>query len=348
MVKFDFEQADFKVEVLENQDTLCTRACTAAMISYPPTEKSKTDYLNNNFDILFRNQQHIHDPNFAGFVRNYATELSSTGQHQAALEWGKAAYLLSRRFASCWLEFLGILVRANLFSREISNTSHLRNLSIYPTVPNKIMQFWDRQVPPSDVSRLMESWRTKNPDWEYIHVTDAEAQEFIKNKFGQIVYDAYKSTSHITSKSDLLRYCWIYYFGGVYVDADEECTGRLHDFISESSNFTLTWSSGPPPCINNWFIASEPGNIFLLEAIKLSVSQITNPVRMTHKINAWVLTGPAVLTMTLLDNFSIGQNYSSIQGLDLVNESDYRKFSRSVEDLEYRNEPKGNWRMEHV
>ena len=99
-------------------------------------------------------------------------------------------------------------------------------------IPKKIFQTWENNTPPFKMSQAMESWKQKNPTWEYKLFTSEERVEFIKNNFSKDVLDAYYTLIPPAFKADLWRYCVLFIEGGVYVDADMICDTPLDEWIS--------------------------------------------------------------------------------------------------------------------
>jgi mannosyltransferase OCH1-like enzyme len=57
---------------------------------------------------------------------------------------------------------------------------------------------------------------------------------FIKYYFDERVYNAYCKIKPGAFKADLWSYCILYIFGGIYVDIDTLCIGKLNEFIQSN------------------------------------------------------------------------------------------------------------------
>ena len=99
-------------------------------------------------------------------------------------------------------------------------------------IPKKIFQTWENNTPPYKMSQAMESWKQKNPSWEYKLFTAEDRVEFIRKNFPKEVLEAYHTLIPGAFKADLWRYCVLFIEGGVYVDADMICDVPLDDWIT--------------------------------------------------------------------------------------------------------------------
>ena len=105
--------------------------------------------------------------------------------------------------------------------------------------PRKIWQSW--KVDPTrfedrDLERA-RTWTTKNPEYRYEVLTDANADGYVESYFGplgfnrpDIVY-TYRSLRAKIIKADLLRYLIMYAEGGLYADIDVEAIRPIKHFI---------------------------------------------------------------------------------------------------------------------
>lgn len=333
--------------ILRNQKSLAARSLRRSLTSYPPEKTSAFVYYFDCYIQLTSDISLIDDYKLLRTVQEHAELLSVNGEHNAAFSWGQTAYILSRRFAGCWLDFIDLAIKAQIFK-----TTVVENVGFSPYVgspghiPSHIMQFWDREAPPPQIGVLMQQWKEHHNQYAYTHLTDDAARSFILSEFGQEFLAEYNSLSHVSSKSDFARFCWTYVHGGFYIDADEKCAGNIWNLVRAESMFFLTWSPGPPPCINTWFIASKPKNPFFLHCLGLCLSHIRKSRDLGIKLNAWILTGPAVFSMVLLDTIAIDGDCDYTRNLDLMSEEEFRKICISDETLEYRSDPSANWRLE--
>ena len=116
--------------------------------------------------------------------------------------------------------------------------------------------------------------------------------DFIKNNFDEKTYQAYSMLPINVMKADLWRYCIIYYYGGIYADADTICKINPNIFINNSL-LTIVPENETHLC--QWTFSAPKNSPILKTIIDLSVERILNtPIKGEHIIH--YLTGPALFT----------------------------------------------------
>lgn len=90
------------------------------------------------------------------------------------------------------------------------------------------MQFWDNaSAIPADVSECLDSWRSAAAaaGLTYTLFDDASAERCIASSLGSAFADAFTRCPHPAMRSDYFRLCYIFRYGGLYVDADDVYKG---------------------------------------------------------------------------------------------------------------------------
>lgn len=88
----------------------------------------------------------------------------------------------------------------------------------YETLPKKIHQIWLGSTIPDEYSKLGDTWKRLNPDWEYKLWTDKDTKNV-----DIPCRKLFESITNYGQKSDFLRYHILNQFGGIYADTDFEC-----------------------------------------------------------------------------------------------------------------------------
>jgi len=92
------------------------------------------------------------------------------------------------------------------------------------SIPKIIHQIWiGPKTPPSS---LMNTWREKNPDFEYIYWNE---EEFAKREIVFQCLDKINDIEEINGKADIIRWELLYHYGGVFLDADCICIEPIDD-----------------------------------------------------------------------------------------------------------------------
>ncbi|WP_419730540.1 glycosyltransferase [Lichenicola sp.] len=297
--------------------------------------------------------------------------LQSQGEAEPALKLLKAAasadqlyattkgvgfYLAMRRhvregspFEDGWLSFLELALLSGILPQ---NT--LAGLAALPAnapgigIPRRILQYWDKAVPPDEVSLLMQRCRAANPDYEHALFSDDAAQDFLATEYGTRIVDIYRGCFHVAAKADFFRLAYLYRHGGFYVDADEVCDRSLDPFLQTGGIEEIyTFSRGLPSCINNWFIGTVSGTRIVERAFNYCIQNIDSTMRHGRKSGVWVLTGPGALSFAILDLFCEPEQYfggNPFQKTVFLEESEYRRIF-TAPPMEYKASKEGNWRL---
>jgi hypothetical protein len=160
-------------------------------------------------------------------------------------------------------------------------------------IPRIITAFWNTPELPPDIEALLQSWRARNPGFEFRRFDEAQARDYIAAKFPKPVLEAYQRVREIPQKADIFRLAMLVAEGGVYVDADDRCLRPLDTLLPPRANLVLAQEEFG--CAANHFIAAAPGHPVLqaaLRAVVIAVKRGDNEI-------PWLLSGPGLLTRAL-------------------------------------------------
>lgn len=113
----------------------------------------------------------------------------------------------------------------------------IENVETGKEIPKNILQTHkSREIVPKYV---FDNIKKGNEDWNYHFLDDQECKKFLYDYYGQQVLDKFNSFKLGAHKSDLFRVCWLYQFGGVYVDIDTELKKSMDSIVSNIEDFTI-------------------------------------------------------------------------------------------------------------
>ena len=97
------------------------------------------------------------------------------------------------------------------------------------------------------------------PDWTYVFITDQKMYSFVLKEFPEL-YDKFMDLPHGVQRADVLRYLWLFKFGGVYLDLDYKILKNFTSYI-DSLNVPLyvLHSANTSFIITNSFIVAKSG-----------------------------------------------------------------------------------------
>jgi len=132
-------------------------------------------------------------------------------------------------------------------------------------IPKIIHQVWLSKPMPDHVRAWIDGWRAMHGDWEHHLWTERNLPVLVN----QAWFDA---TDIPAQKADIARYEIVHRHGGLYVDADYECLGRVDDLIDGRDHLLIEGSE--PHLLHNGFFAALPGSPLLARAIELIPDRI--------------------------------------------------------------------------
>ena len=150
----------------------------------------------------------------------------------------------------------------------VSRCGYIRpNKKHYVGIPKIIYQSWKTHDVPEHWKVSPESIKALMPDWQYVLYDNAENREMVAEHFPDFLpyYDAFP---YDIMRADAARYCFLYLYGGIYMDLDFEVQQDLSELFTGSGEVYLVASGNVSSYYTNSFMASQPGSKFWLEAIE--------------------------------------------------------------------------------
>jgi inositol phosphorylceramide mannosyltransferase catalytic subunit len=169
-------------------------------------------------------------------------------------------------------------------------------------IPRLIHQSWkSTERIPERFAPWMRSWVEMHPGWQYVYWSDDDNLALFEH-----LYPKYLDVARHVGKiglADMARYALLHRLGGLYVDADFECTQpfdglhRTHDVFlsSEPRAHAILLEGSPTPALCNALMASVPGHPFwiqVLDSIKAAYDTGVSPN------DPVTLTGPRIVKKT--------------------------------------------------
>lgn len=116
----------------------------------------------------------------------------------------------------------------------------------------------------TNYGRLMSAWWTRNPEYAYMLLSDADCEAFLAACCPRNERIAYSLIKHGAARADLFRAIFMREVGGVYVDQDSAVKRPLHDVIPTSApavtHIAQNKVNTSSAAWNFNFLAFEPGS----------------------------------------------------------------------------------------
>jgi mannosyltransferase OCH1-like enzyme len=145
----------------------------------------------------------------------------------------------------------------------------------------------------------MKDQQNRNPSFSYTFLDDDGAYDFLKDHklFPKETAETFKQIPPVMGamKADLLRYAWLYFYGGVYADIDVNLTLPILDWIHKNDTY-ICLIDDKGQCKQN-VIACSPNHYIMWHCLKKSLHNVINNQYADHGMWWGTLeaTGPILL-----------------------------------------------------
>lgn len=167
-------------------------------------------------------------------------------------------------------------------------------------IPKIFMQTWKNNNVPENWKSSPESIKQLMPDWKYVLMTDKDNRELIKKHFPDFL-DTYDSLEYPIMRADLIRYAFLYIYGGVYMDMDIELVKPLDDLFQDGGDIYVVESGNTGSIYTNSFLASKPGCKIWLDCL----NEIKKPYpywAYGKHLKTMIKAGPLMLSRVIKKN----------------------------------------------
>jgi mannosyltransferase OCH1-like enzyme len=166
-------------------------------------------------------------------------------------------------------------------------------------IPKIIHSCWYGSDPlPPKGKQFIEEWRKLLPDYSFLHWTNKDALDL------PCVKQAFLCDKPV-NVANLMRWVYLFKFGGIYMDNDIELLKNLDSFLSD--DFFAGWQAEPPE-INNAIVGCVPHHPIATEIIERYKLLFSGDEFPSH-------SGPELTTSTIeYLGFKVKKNTEFIQG----------------------------------
>lgn len=168
-------------------------------------------------------------------------------------------------------------------------------------IPKVIHQTWKTHILPDNVRKLHNKIKQLHPEWNVKLWSDADNLVLVEEYFPHLL-DLYQALPYNIMRVDIVRYMYMFQFGGYYLDLDYEVLTPFDNTTSEA-DLLLPISNTENGCVilGNSIFGSIPNHIFwkdLLENL-----QNNPPVKKFYnKFEVLKLTGPDFISSIYFKN----------------------------------------------
>jgi hypothetical protein len=153
-----------------------------------------------------------------------------------------------------------------------------------------IIQYWHKEEIPSEVARLIATFRECNPDLRHLVFHETTAEQLIAEHLTARELAAFRACAVPSMQGDYLRYCAAWALGGIYSDVSFRCLRSLRALVETTDRGELFRREDTGTVINGFFLFKEPGHPLLRLSIDVATTNIER--RAADQVN--MVTGPWV------------------------------------------------------
>jgi mannosyltransferase OCH1-like enzyme len=163
-------------------------------------------------------------------------------------------------------------------------------MTSFDNIPKIIHQLWIGPKPAP--IHMMDTWRDKNPDFEYIRWTEDEIK---KRGIKFACQERIDEMEAWNGKADIMRWELLYEYGGVFLDADSVCIAPIDDILMSKKCFAgFEQEETRPGLVATGTMGFPPRHAIPMNAIEWIKKNCVSQQK-TQK-QAWVTVGPGMLT----------------------------------------------------
>lgn len=167
-------------------------------------------------------------------------------------------------------------------------------------IPCNIIQYWHSPITNKTTPWMFQNSLQNiinNPEFNFYFFDEYSSESFLRESFEENVINAYLKLKPKQYKSDLLRLCAVYLFGGIYVDIKFRTVKPMINYalLNESMFAKNDWENK----VFNGFFITKPKDQIIKKCIEKIVSHVENNY---YGPDPHWPTGPGVLGDVMVEN----------------------------------------------
>lgn len=233
-------------------------------------EQGALDYLYiNNINNLRKYIKILHMSFCSNRYYNYDSFIYHFMAHPETYRLDKMKHIyFNLKFPNSYKEY-------NLFTLLKNPDKILEDNINKNIIPNILFQtYYNKTVIPN---YILENVQLYAKNYKYYLLDDNDALKFLNTYFDVKIVNKFNNLKLGAHKADLLRYCLLYIYGGIYIDIKTILIKNLDDIFVNKSYFYTCLSINKKDLYQG-IIASPPQNIIFLALINFIVNTRQNKI----------------------------------------------------------------------
>ena len=167
-------------------------------------------------------------------------------------------------------------------------------------IPLNIYQVWhDKSNLPESVKESIELLKKQNPEFTHYLFDQKECRDFIEKNYSKKILHTYDAIIPYAIKTDLWRYCYMYKYGGIYLDIKYYCINNFKLILLTDKEYFCKDLSTSLDGIYNAIFICKPKNKIFDKAINKIIINVKNKY---YGPEALCPTGPLMLKSFFTEN----------------------------------------------
>ena len=167
-----------------------------------------------------------------------------------------------------------------------------------PPIPKRLVTYYhSKETMPLAMKQTWLDMVDKHPDFTCVLMDESEAAVFLQTHFSPQISECFHTLKPQAYKSDVFRYAYMYWYGGIYVDIKYQLQNGF-TFHRLLDNGSLDFFVSEPLGIQNCFFACRPRHpLFPLALLSIYESCRTRSYgKMNHVFSCLTITGPILVS----------------------------------------------------
>jgi mannosyltransferase OCH1-like enzyme len=149
------------------------------------------------------------------------------------------------------------------YTEDISN-AYMDSQIIKNTIPKVILQtYTDKNKIPD---KVYENIKKYAPEYQHVVYDDKQCIDFLRKEYGEKYVKIFNNFERGGHKADLFRYCYLYKYGGIYLDIKTELIRPVNQIFNK--NYLYTVIAKDDKSIYQGILATPPKNPIFVDLIK--------------------------------------------------------------------------------
>lgn len=162
----------------------------------------------------------------------------------------------------------------------------------FGTIPNRFVAAKEYKK----LKKYRDSWIINNPTWCRFEWDIKKSEKLVKTFYPEH-YEMYKFFPYQIQRCDMVRYCFLHRYGGLYADMDYFCNKPFDMVLQKYKNdfYLVQTPNMPGEYVSNSLMYSKPKHIFWITLLIAMQSSRNYPIYYSRHLVIMYTAGPGIV-----------------------------------------------------